>query len=665
LTTNAHRPLSESEIRTLTDRGCTCAQWSGVRVADGFLPERVAGVHLAGRVRLGRNSGQLGGDGAAAKDCGIYNATLGDCVVEDDVRIANVGVHIANYTIGRGACIENVGLIEARPGATFGNGVVVQPVNEGGGREVVLFNEIDSQFAHLMCLHRYRPAMIDALKAIARDEAAKATADRGAIGAGARVVNVRKMIDVRLGEAATVDGAASLVNGTVLSTADAPSRIGDDVQAEDFIVAEGSDIGGGAHLAKCYVGQACRVGRQFSAENSLFFANCEAFHGEACSVFAGPYTVTHHKSTLLIAGYFSFYNAGSGTNQSNHLYKLGPVHEGKLERGCKTGSFSYMMWPCRVGPFSVVLGKHTRTFDTADFPFSYVEASPEGRCLMTVGFNLITVGTVRDGAKWPTRDRRRGAVRRDRLSFDVFSPLTIGRMIRGSRRLKEFQDKTPREVETVVIGGAEVKRVLLRTAQKTYRAAIGRYLLDKILGRIEAAAGRGAASLAEALRVDPAAVLSEEWCDIGGQMMPLGRVEDLAAALAASGGANLGTFRRALDAAFEAYAEDEWAWVCWAYEHVFGTDPRRLDREQLAALADELAVARTRFLNVVLLDAAKEFDEAIRVGFGQDGSPEEAAADFTAVRGEIDTNGFVREMKEEIAAVARRAAAFKERIAGL
>jgi hypothetical protein len=113
--------------------------------------------------------------------------------------------------------------------------------------------------------------------------------------------------------------------------------VGSGVVAHDFIIAESSKVDGGAILGRTFVGQGCLVGRQYSAENSLFFANSEAFHGEACSVFGGPYTVSHHKSSLLIAGLFSFYNAGSGTNQSNHMYKLGPVHEGKLERGCKTG----------------------------------------------------------------------------------------------------------------------------------------------------------------------------------------------------------------------------------------------------------------------------------------------------------------------------------------
>ena len=132
---------------------------------------------------------------------------------------------------------------------------------------------------------------------------------------------------------------------------------------------------GAALLANTYVGQACRIGRQFSAENCLFFANCEAFHGEACSVFAGPYTVTHHKSTLLIAGMFSFYNAGSGTNQSNHMYKLGPVHEGRLERGSQNGFLLLhdVALPSR-SVFRRAGQAHPKLRHRRDFPFSHIEA---------------------------------------------------------------------------------------------------------------------------------------------------------------------------------------------------------------------------------------------------------------------------------------------------
>ncbi len=660
--TGSYRQLTDGEIEALAAQNCRCADWSNVLVADDFDASRVRGVVFSGEVKLGENRASLADDAGIEQPCGIYNATLHQCTVGDGVRIANVGRHIANYRIGDGSRIENVGTIQTRPGAAFGNGLEIEPLNEGGGREVVLFDRLNSQFAHLLCLHRYRKGVIEKLQPIARAEAEKVRADCGTVGEHVQIFSVKKIVDVNVGDHATIDGASSLQNGTILSSQAAPTLVGCDVIADDFIIGEGSEVTDGAMLSKSFVGQGCRIGKQFSAEGSVFFANCEGFHGEACSVFAGPYTVTHHKSTLLIAGLFSFYNAGSGTNQSNHLYKLGPLHEGKLERGCKTGSFSYMMWPCRVGPFSVVLGKHSGTFDTRDFPFSFLEATPAGRCAMIPGLNLMTVGTVRDGAKWPTRDRRRGSVKRDRISFDVFSPMTVGRMMTGMARLTHLKETTDRSVNSVMIDGADVKRVLLNTGSKFYRSAVGMYLLEKVFARVESAIESDASLPAAALAAKSDAVFSQDWVDVGGLLMPRERLERLCAAIDRGDIDDMDAFEAELDRIQAGYREDEWAWVRWAYNEVFDKDPADMSAEDLVALAEAHQKARGKFLRLVLSDAAKEFDETIRTGFGQDGLAEDALADFTAVRGEPETNKFVRQLNDEIAALNDRVERFKQKL---
>lgn len=655
-------PLSDMQVEQLKSQGCRSADWSKVAAADGFDPARVHDVCFEGAVKIGSLTGSVVNVSGLERPCGIEEATLINCTLGDGVRIARIGSHIANYTIGDGACIEDVGVMQTNPGAAFGNGVEVEVLNEGGGREVALFNEMSSQFAHLLCMHRYRPKLIEKLQAFARAAADSVRSDTGTVAAGVKIAGVSRIIDVNIGDAATVWGASALVNGTVLSAADAPTLIGDAVQAHDFIIGEASKVTQGAIVAKTFVGQGCQVGKQFSAEGSLFFANCEAFHGEACSIFAGPYTVTHHKSTLLIAGAFSFYNAGSGTNQSNHMYKLGPLHEGKLERGCKTGSFSYMMWPCRVGPFSVVLGKHTRTFDLSDFPFSHIEAAHDGRCMVVPGLNLSTVGTVRDGAKWPTRDRRKGKVKRDRLSFDVFSPMVVGRMLSGHDRLKELMDNTEKSVDTVTISGAQVKRVLLRGGVKYYRSGIHTYLLEKVVARIEHAIGSGDA-LSKALAEPPGAVYSEKWVDIGGQMMPLKRLEDLYAAVESGKVSDVAGFERALDAIHAGYAEDEWAWVRRTYKRVFEVDLDKVAANDAVAIADQLLADQSKFLNLILIDAGKEFDTVTQVGFGQDGAPDDVAADFEAVRGTFETNKFVKQMNQAIADLGSRVEKLKQALA--
>ncbi len=237
------------------------------------------------------------------------------------------------------------------------------------------------------------------------------------------------------------------------------------VIAKKFIVLSGSRVDGGAILDKSFVGQGVKMGKQFSAENSVFFANCEAFHGEACSLFAGPYTVTHHKSTLMIASLVSFFNAGSGTNQSNHMYKLGPLHQGILERGSKTGSFAYLLLPVHIGAFTVVMGKHYANFDSSDFPFSYI-SEEKGKSELTPAMNLFTVGTRRDIDKWPARDRRNDPDKLDLIHFDLFNPYIVGKIINGINILNELAEKTDKKQDYVNYKGINYPSPSFKNHQK-------------------------------------------------------------------------------------------------------------------------------------------------------------------------------------------------------
>jgi len=658
-----YRALTKREIELLQMQGCSAESWEQIEVAEGFDPARVRNCQFLGSVRLGRFVRNVRSAGGIEKPSGVYNAVISNCTIADDTRISNIGVHIANYDIAEQVCIENVATMQTNPGATFGNGVEVSVLNEAGGREVILFDKLSAQFAYLMCLHRYRPKLIERLRTMALEYVQSVKSDRGKVGTGATICSTDEIIDVNIGPYATISHASSLRNGTILSSQDAPTTIGVKVMAEDFIVAESSSVAGGVLLSKVFVGQGCLIGRQYSAENSLFFANCEAFHGEACSVFAGPYTVTHHKSTLLIAGLFSFYNAGSGTNESNHMYKLGPAHEGKLLRGTKTGSFCYMMWPCRVGPFSVVLGKHSTTFDTGEFPFSHLEARFDGKCTMIPGFHLSTVGTVRDSAKWPRRDRRKGAEKRDIISFDVFSPYTVGKMINASETLKDLQQTTGKSVEEVSIGGALVKRLILRTSQKYYRIGIEVYLLEKLIQRLEHALSDTNGSIQQALAASPDAVYSQQWVDIAGQLMPRKRLCDLEDAVEAGSIATIDAFYAAVNEIQKHYHDDEWIWVKNAYEQVFGVNPTDLTDEGVCEAARMLLKVKTKFLNLVMADAQKEFAESSRLGYGQDGDAADVDEDFRQVRGLYQGNQFVQEMKSNIEQLHRRIEHLEQMIA--
>src|SRR3990172_7979002 len=515
------RKLTKVESDQLKSQGCTADDWSKVSIHPDCDCSRIVRTRFLGPVTVGSNSGSVRIDGSEFP-CGLYDVVLANCSLGNGVRIAAVGTLVSNYAIGDSVVIQNVACLTAESGASFGNGKELDVVNEGGGRGTKILDDLTSQTAYLQAMLRHDAKLTGRLSSLIDEHLAAKKRERGTVGERASILHCGTIRNVCLGPFARVQGVQSLEDGTVLSCKEHPTEVGAGVSAHHFILSEGARVDGGAMLDKAFVGQGVKLGKQFSAENSVFFANAEGFHGEAVSVFGGPYTVTHHKSTLLIAGLFSFYNAGSGTNQSNHMYKLGPVHQGVFERGCKTGSFSYVLHETHVGAFSVIIGKHYTNIDTGDLPFSYIHET-DGQSEIVPGMNLISVGSIRDGEKWPKRDNRKTTIKRDLITFDVFSPYVVEKMRRGRSMLQRLQENTPKEKSSVQIGGVVIKRLLLRKCAKYYSQAIERYLRGKVFDRIEAALATAKSweHVRASLKAEKGLKEPEKWTDLAGLLTPV------------------------------------------------------------------------------------------------------------------------------------------------
>jgi hypothetical protein len=372
-------------------------------------------------------------------------------------------------------------------------------------------------------------------------------------------------------------------------------------------------------------------------------------------LFAGPYTVTHHKSTLMIAGLFSFYNAGSGTNQSNHMYKLGPVHQGVFERGCKTGSFSYVLFESHIGAFSVVIGKHFANIRTPNLPFSYI-SEKGGESSIIPGYNLFSVGTVRDGEKWPKRDNRKVREKRDLIVFDVFSPYTVERMRRGRDELLALNESTSKDRPTVNVGGILMSRVLLRKSAKYYVSAITRYLVDKVTERLTVALAGNSSWASATATLKPRTTLRQasEWTDLCGLLAPTELVRDIEQRVKDG---TIGTYDQltaALVALYNGYREYEWQFVCETFEKEFGYKLSSVPKEQFLKAIEEWKKAAQMIHSAILEDSKKEFGPFAKLGYGLDLRDDEMEADFTAVRGTIDGNAVVQKLTRESEAIAKR-----------
>jgi len=656
----SYRALKSEEITALENQGCFSLDWSKIQVKDPFSLTHVHNVRFLGEVKVGILGRPVTLASGEQKTSRLFNSKIVQCELGDDVLLDNVQM-IRNYRLGDQVILQNVDSVVVPEPSSFGNGTEIEVLNEGGGREVKIFDQLSAQLAYLMVTYRHDSDLIASLEKMVEQYSKKKTSDIGNIGSGTEILHTRTIESVNIGEHAFIQGASLLRNGTIASKKEAPAFVGDDVIAKDFIFLSGSKVDGGALVDKSFIGQGVKVGKQFSAENSLFFANSEAFHGEAVSVFAGPYTVTHHKSSLLIAGMYSFYNAGSGTNQSNHMYKLGPVHQGILERGSKTGSFAYLLWPCRIGAYSVVMGKNLASFDTSDLPFSYINVEHE-RSMLTPGMNLFTVGTRRDSEKWPTRDKRTDPEKYDLINFDFLSPYIVQKVVRGLDVLTELYEKAAKKQESVFYKGIRIKRLMLKSTRKYYEMAFRIFLGNQLLEKME---NNEDISSMDDLRKALAPISQEKpgkWLDLAGMIASETAVLDLVSDIGSGSIGSLEELLAGLKQIHSSYETEVWDWTAGLMAERLDLDVEKLSKEELLDLITSWETEFIKLDKMILMDASKEFDVSSKIGFGIDGDEEVRDADFAAVRGMADENKFIVGIKKEMEQIEKRAASLRKTV---
>jgi hypothetical protein len=641
-----YRELTEDEVRLLRNQSCIADNWSDVTVADEFSTEYVHHTRFSGRVRLGVFNKVFTLAGGIKKHSGLRHVTLHNVTVGDDCCIENIQNYIANYEIGSGCFIENVDIILVDGLTSFGNGVEVAVLNETGGREVPINDKLSAHMAYIIAMYRHRPELINRLKSITDYYSNKHSSNVGSIGNNVSIVNTGIIKNMRIGDYANICGAGRLSNGSVNSNVEAPVYVGYGVICDDFIISSGSHVDDGTMLTRCFVGQACHLGHNYSASDSLFFSNCQGENGEACAIFAGPYTVTHHKSTLLIAGMFSFMNAGSGSNQSNHMYKLGPIHQGSMERGAKTTSDSYILWPARVGAFSLVMGRHVNNSDTSDLPFSYL-IEQRNTTFLVPGVNLRSVGTIRDAQKWPKRDKRKDSNKLDCINYNLLSPYTIQKMIKGREVLMELKRVSGETSETYSYQSAKIKNSSLNNGIGYYEMAINKFLGNSIIKRFEGVEIKSEDDIRRRL-VPDTEVGKGEWVDISGLIAPKTEIDKLIGSIETGEVDRLDKINERFADMHRNYYTYEWTWAYCCIRDFYGINPDTVTATDMIAIIERWKEAVVGLDRMVYNDARKEFSLSSMTGFGVDGTSKEMRLDFEQVRGDFENNPFVTAVLKHI-----------------
>ena len=633
------RKLKKNEIQFLKSQGCISQSWDKILIKNVDL-NRIKDVSFHGKIKIKELNGNVSYHNKVKVEASITRATLIDVVVNGNVYINNVGRLIANYEIEDGVIIENAGAIYMEGESSFGNGVETSPIMEGNGRSVKIFNRLNSHIAYIVAMYRHNFAMREKINKIIDDYSSSKISKFGLIKKHAKIINARLIKNAHIDPYTTIENTDEINNTTIISAKESPSYIGTSVILKDCIVLKGAHIVDGTVIKKAFIGEGVKLGRQFSCEDSLLFANCEGEHGEMFSIFAGPYTVTHHKATLLIASHFSFFNAGSGTNQSNHMYKLGPYHHGFMERGCKTGSNSYILWPSRIGAFSTVIGAHYDNVDSSDFPFSYITEHGYHQTRLIPALNLFGVGLTRDENKWIERDRRTGD-KKDLIIFEVFSPYTVSKMINAERILKEIKnDIKDGKDDFVVYKNMIIKISSLDKYSQRYSIAIDLYLCGKLLDFI-----KDCKNINDIIKNLNSEKIYSDWVDAGGLICAKERVDNIIKDIENNKIKDIENILKAFENLYNNYYADEKSWVIDIIKKRYSI--KNVDKEIIIKILKEyISLLKTSY-DILYRDAEKEYDISKMVSCGID-DKNFMEEDFKAIRGTVEDNAFVVKYKNDM-----------------
>lgn len=592
---NDYRPLTSEEIEVLKSNDCWAEDWTSVNVSENFKPNFMHRVMLYGEVNIGGFDKNVEVSQGFVKHSGINNATLRNVTIGDDCLIENVGNFINNYTIGDDCYISNISTMETTEGATYGEGNLVSVLNEVGEGNVILFSDLNSQLAAFMVKHFSDKELKEKIRLLIKSDIDTKMPERGQIGNNVKIINTKEITNCVINDFCEVNGASRLSDCTLLGSIHGNVYIGTGVIAENSIIAEGSSVINSVKIQDCFIGETCQLSNGFTASASVFFANSYMSNGEACAAFCGPFTASHHKSSLLIGGMFSFYNAGSATNFSNHAYKMGPMHWGILERGSKTASGAYLLMPATLGTYSVCFGKLMHHPDTRNLPFAYLIADGD-KMFLIPGRNITTVGLYRDIKKWPKRDLRAPENRKSIVNLDWLSPFSVGEVLKGKKILENLREVTGDNVSQYLYHEYIIPATSLHKGIKYYDIAL-RIYMGAVLKRV--------------LKRDPSITPPStqiglgDWDDLSGLLLPVSEEERIINDLK---NGNIETIQELIER-FENidanYREYQWSWTYKMICDYYGISEITL--EDANRIHEDYIKARRSWIAEIKKDAEKEF----------------------------------------------------------
>ncbi len=705
------RNLRSDEVETLVKNGNTADNWNNILVCDPFEAGQILGNSFFGFIRIGAVEDSVLEHHDLTLPVGITNCRIVSCDISDHVALHNVH-YLAHYIIGDRAVLTNIDEMHVSNHAKFGNGVVkdgedesvritLDLINETGSRAVAPFEEMISADAYLWGRYRDDTGLQGRLMELTQRYVDSRRGYYGVVGDQCVIKNTRIVKDVRVGGHCYIKGANKLKNLTIRSDKDEPTQIGEGVELVNGIIGYGCRIFYGCKAVRFIMGNnsslkyGARLIHSFLGDNSTVSC-CELLNN---LIF--PAHEQHHNNSFLVAALVGGQSniAAGATIGSNHNSRSND-NEIIAGRGFWPGLSTTLKHSSRFASFVLISkGDYPAELDIP-LPFALLSNNVTlGRLEVAPAFwwtrNMYAL--ARNNWKFAVRDKR--VHRQQNIHFDAFAPDTAEEIIAARHLIEEWvgaavDSDEPRwdvrpgtypsvvasrdcdavrtrrrkgkavllerskEIPVVSVFGIEKSRrpaLLVRPGEgwDAYGEMLHHYAARNLVGYLSAHPDLSIHDIES--RMEGAERVTE-WENLGGQLVPAGRVTTLRKNIRDGSLDSWQAIHQRYDQLYSQYEEDLLA-HSWEVYRYLQESPRTSPEEWNAFLSravDIQELVRDR----VYASRQKDYENPFRIATYRN------SEEMTAAIGTIDDNSFIRQVAEETESFRRQVESILQREAG-
>jgi hypothetical protein len=677
------RVLTGDEIALLEQNGNVCSDWNHFLVSDPFDLSLIRNSYFYGLVRLGTLRPTLLKYHDFCIPVGIRNSTIISCDIGDDTAIQDCA-YISHYLIGDGCILFCVNEMQTTNHAKFGNGALkdgeneqvrvwIEVMNEAGGRSILPFDSMIPADAFLWAAYRDDTILAEKLKEITQTQYGGKRGSYGVIGSGAVIKSCAIIKDTAVGCHAYIKGANKLKNLTILSSADEPTQIGEGVELVNGIVGYGCNVFYGSKAVRFVLGRNCKLKYGARLIHSVLGDNSTVSCCEILNNLIFPVHEQHHNNSFLIASLVQGISnmAAATTIGSNHNSR---ANDGEIRagRGFWPGLAVTLKHSCVFASFTIIAKGEYPAELNIPLPFSLVNNNVHKNRLevMPAYFWIHNLYALERNA-WKARTRDNRAIKIQHIETDYLAPDTAEEIIAALALLEGWLGEAGYSPGDMA-GSSEISYVRMipcRSMERGKRHQVIIKPLEAIAAYRQMLRWYAAKTLAAFLDERPeldfnglctlleaplleaplleAPLLAEsnaprisEWVNMGGQIVPAFRVDQLRQDIGAGKYRSWDEIHRIYDLWYDAYPLDNarHAWAVLALlEGASAEAGAALLKQELSASVE----IHKWITHQVYKTRAKDYHDPFKKATFRN------PAEMEQVLGKIDESAFVRLSRAE------------------